>query len=49
MAKTGYTITKSDAARLKAKDAKMTPAQKRSVSKAIVDANTAANKMKSKG
>ena len=45
----GYTITKADAARLKAKDAKMTPAQRRAVSKGLVEANTAANRMKSKG
>ena len=45
----GYTITKADAARLKAKDAKMTPAQRRATSKGIVEANTAANRMKSKG
>ena len=51
MAKTaaGYTITKADAARIKAKDAKMTPAQRRATSKALVEANTAANRMKPKG
>lgn len=45
----GYTVTKADAARLKAKDAKMTPAQKRAVSKSLVQANSAANRVKSKG
>lgn len=51
MAKTaaGYTITKADAARIKAKDAKMTTAQRRATSKALVEANTAANRMKPKG
>ena len=44
-----YTITKADAARIKAKDAKMTPTQRRSVSKGLVEANTSANRMKSKG
>lgn len=45
----GYTVTKADAARIKAMDAKKTPAQKRATSKALVEANTAANRMKSKG
>ena len=45
----GYTVTKADAARLKKKDAKMTPAQRRAVSKGLVEANTAANAIKKKG
>ena len=44
-----FTFTKNDKAKLRAKDAKMTPAQRRSVSKALVEANTSANRMKSKG
>ncbi len=44
-----YTFTKSDKAKLKAKDAKMTPSQRKATSKALVEANTAANRMKSKG
>lgn len=39
----GYTFTKGKLAKIKASEAKMTPAQRRSVSKALVDANTAAN------
>ena len=38
-----YTFTKAELAKIKAKDAKMTPAQKRATSKAIVTANSAAN------
>lgn len=44
----GYTFTKADAAKYKS-TANMTPSQKKAVSKSLVEANTAANKMKSKG
>lgn len=39
----GITLTKADLAKVRAKDAKMTGAQKRAASKALVEANTAAN------
>lgn len=44
----GYTITKADAARIRAKDAKMTPEQRRAASQALVEANSSANKMPAK-
>ncbi len=44
----GYTFTKADAAKYKS-TANLSPSQRRAVSKALVEANTAANKMKSKG
>lgn len=37
------TFTKADLARIKEKEAKMTPTQRRAASKALVEANTAAN------
>ena len=40
-----FTITKSYAAKMKAADAKMSGAKRREVSKALVDANSAANSM----
>lgn len=44
MAKTkGFTITKAYAAKLKAKDEKMTADQRRAVSKALVNSNSEAN------
>ena len=42
----GYTITKADAERIKAKDAKMTPEERRALSKDLVEANTAANEIR---
>ena len=44
-----YTFTKADMAKMKAKDSAMTPAQKKALSKSLVNANSAANRMKSKG
>lgn len=44
----GYTFTKADVTKYKS-TANMTPAQRRTVSKGLVEANSAANKMKSKG
>ena len=41
--KGGYTLTKEDFERIKARDAQMTPEQRREVSKALVEANTEAN------
>lgn len=41
----GLTLTKADLARVKANEAKMTGEQRRAVSKALVEANTAANTM----
>ena len=38
-----FTLTKAYLAKVKASDAKMSNAQKRSVSKALVEANTSAN------
>lgn len=38
-----YTFTKSKLAQMRASEAKMTPKQKKAVSKALVEANTAAN------
>ena len=38
-----YEFTKEELAKIKAKDAKMTPAQRRALSKALVEANSAAN------
>ena len=38
-----YTFTKNSLNKLKTSESKMTPEQKRSVSKAIVNANTEAN------
>lgn len=43
-----YVLTKSEIAKFKAKEAKMTPAQRRAASKAMVEANTAANKLPKK-
>ena len=37
------TFTKADLDKYKAREAKMTPAQKKAVSKALVEANSAAN------
>ena len=39
----GKTFTKAELARVKASESKMTPAQRRATSKALVEANTAAN------
>lgn len=44
-----FTFTKSEIAKAKAKEARMTPAQRRAASKALVEANTAANKPRKKG
>ena len=44
----GYTITKADAARIRAKDAKMTPEQRRAASKALVEANSESNRVEKK-
>lgn len=44
-----FTFTKTEIAKFKAKEATMTPAQRRAASKALVEANSAANRMKSKG
>lgn len=40
----GFTFTKAEIAKYKEKEAKMTPVQRRAASKALVEANTAANK-----
>lgn len=39
----GITLTKADFDKIRARDAMMTPAQRRATSKALVEANTAAN------
>ena len=39
----GIVLTKSDLERVRARDTMMTPAQRRATSKALVEANTAAN------
>lgn len=44
-----HVFTKSELARYKADNAKMTPAQKRSVSEALVKSNTKANNIPKKG
>ena len=44
MANGTFTFTKEEVAKFKAKEAKMTPAQRRAASKALVEANSAANK-----
>lgn len=41
----GKTFTKAELARVKASDATMNPARRKAVSKALVEANTAANSM----
>ena len=43
-----YVITKEDIAKFKAKEAAKTPAQRRESSRATVEANTSANRMKPK-
>lgn len=43
-----FTFTKSEIAKFKAKEAKMTPAQRKAASKALVEANTQANKLPKK-
>lgn len=49
MAKTtGYTFTKAELARIKSSESKMTAAQKRAASEALVKANSAANTPKKK-
>lgn len=44
-----FTFTKAEIEKFKAKEAKMTPEQKRAASKAQVLANSAANSLKKKG
>ncbi len=44
----GYTFTKADAAKYKS-TANMSPKKRREVSKSLVEANSDANRMKSKG
>lgn len=44
----GYTFTKADAAKYKS-TANMPPAKRRAISKGLVEANSEANRMKSKG
>lgn len=46
--KKSFTFTKADLAKIKAKEAKMTPAQRRAASKALVESNSAANTPKNK-
>lgn len=41
-----FTFTKSELAKVKSKEARMTPAQRRAASKALVEANSAANNTK---
>lgn len=48
MANGSYTFTKSDLNKIKAKESKMSPEKRRAVSKALVEANTAANTPKKK-
>lgn len=43
-----YVLTKADVEKFKAKEAKMTPAQRRAASKDLVEANTAANSPRKK-
>lgn len=45
----GFTFTKAEIAKARAKEAKMTPAQRRASSKNYVIANTKANGAKKKG
>lgn len=44
----GYTFTKADAAKYKS-TANLPPAQRRAISKGLVESNTAANAIKKKG
>lgn len=39
----GYTFTKAELAKIKGSENKMSPAKRRAISKALVEANTAAN------
>ena len=43
MAKEGFTFTKAEVKKFKAKEAKATPAQQKAASEALVKANSAAN------
>lgn len=44
-----FVFTKAEIKKFKSKEAKMTPAQKRAANKALVEANTAANRIKKRG